>query len=376
MTKDILYQFPSAAYLIFLILLFLGIYWYLFLYLEKKKHDFASINLWKDLIRGRSPAIFWVKTSLFCLAWVFLTLALMDPVGYGRYLSSDKKESSERIHKRKPHEITLLIDASASMGVGDLPNQKKRLDVAKEIADELISGLQGESVSLYAFTNQLLQLSPPTYDYLYVRLMLRQLQINEAGTAGTNLVETFAQMRKQYDGESNAVEKSLILLSDGGDTSLESLKGAERQKKIDLLQKTIQKMNEENHVRLFVVAVGSERGGIVPNVTFEGKPVLSRLERPLLKAITDAGRGKLFEASGQSMRALAKEIAFDYKQEATVVQSSKASPDLIHDRFYQFPLGIALLLLAVKLLLEQDAFNTNARRSNGQKWTEMDKNGR
>jgi len=355
MTKDIFYQFPSAAFLIFLILLFFGIYWYLFLYIEKKKNDFAPVSLWKDLIIARSPAIYWIKIFLFSLTWVFLTLALMDPVGYGRYLAGDKKETSERIHKRKAHEITLLIDASASMNVADLPNQKKRFDVAKEIADELVSGLEGETVSLYAFTNQLLQLSPPTYDYLYVRLMLRQLQINEAGTSGTNLVKTFADLKKQYDGESNAIAKSVILLSDGGDTLLESLKGAEKQEKIKQLQMTIQKMNEDNHMRLFVVGTGSEKGGIVPDVSFEGKAVLSRLENSLLKEMAKAGKGQFFEVSNQSIRALAKEIAFDYKQEvvSTDVKRSVTSTDLIHDRYYQFPLGIALLLLAINLLLPE-----------------------
>lgn len=350
MIKGIFYHFPQAAYLIFFIFIFLFMYGYLFIYRENKKAKIAPEAIWKQLFIYRPPSVFWLITILFCLSWILLTFALMDPMGDGHYLN-EKIAPTERLYKRKAHEIILLIDASASMNVADLPNQKKRLEVAKEVADEMVSGLHGETVSLYAFTNQLVQLVPSTYDYLYVRLLLRQLQINEAGTAGTNFLETFAQLKKKYESASNTFSKSLVMLTDGGDTTLEASQSNDQAKRFQALTSLIQDMNKENHMRLFIVGVGSEKGGIVPGVTFDGKPVFSHLEKTLLKEMAKAGQGRYFEFSGRSIRALAKEVAFDYSHEdISVTKTVPSSPDIIYDRFYQFPLAIALLLLAVLAL--------------------------
>src|SRR5690606_21686855 len=114
---------------------------------------------------------------------------------------------------RKAHDVIFLVDASASMSVADMRGGLSRFNYAKEIVDAAISKLQGESVALSAFTSGVTVLSPLTMDYFFVRIMLKQMQINEGDIAGTNLVEAIAVTREQYFPFITPSLKSLIILT-------------------------------------------------------------------------------------------------------------------------------------------------------------------
>ena len=344
--KDIYYQFPQAAFLLFGVFLLLGCYWYLFIFREERLNDFTAKKHWKELIRNRSPLYFWLKFLLFCCSWIFLILALMDPMDYGHY-ATDKRD--KKISKRAVQEITLLIDASASMNVPDMIGKKTRFEVSKEIADELLTISQEDIISIYAFTNELIQLVPPTYDRLYARFMLRQLQINQDGSSGTNLLEAMQQIKKEYDFVSDTIPKVLILFTDGEDTQLETLPSDRQSQEVKVLFSAIEQITNEK-VRLFVVGVGSTQGGIVPNVNFEGKPVNSQLEEKLLQEMSRVGQGKFVRPQTESARSIAKELAAEYQQVSMKQQSLIAQQELVHARYYQFPLAIAILFLTLKLL--------------------------
>ncbi|MBA2727808.1 MAG: VWA domain-containing protein, partial [Parachlamydiaceae bacterium] len=291
---DLHYLFPSAIYLAPLILLFIFAFWRLFNYLQRRiaETDFAMIIL-------RSNLLFILNAILFSIAWLLIVAAFMQPVGNGHYPegAAAKPKLNQPLQLRlKAHDVIILLDASASMAIKDARQGKSRLEYAKSIADEIVSNLTGEAVSLYAFTAMPIELSPPTMDDLYVRFMLVEIGINEGGLAGTDIVETLSSIRKKYFSKPSTKLKTVIMLTDGGDTNIDALPLEGRSKAIEALTSLLSDAKEQ-HLRVFTIGVGSLQGGIVPDIVYAGKPVQSKLEESLLRQIANKGRGSYYASN-------------------------------------------------------------------------------
>ncbi len=365
--QDIRYGFPEAAYLFFAVPLFLWLFWSLFQYRLRRQMHFASPEILKVILIPRSSPLFWGKSLAFCFAWIFAALALMQPMGYGYYPAGttsiqSSTHSQQAVRQRKAHEIILLIDASSSMSIADSRNNTTRLSFAKEIADAIVSRLKGQTAALVAFTSQITQLAPPTTDYLFVRQMLRELLINEGGIPGTSLIDALKELRQRFFSEPSTLRKTVVLISDGGDTDIEASQGAEREKFIKRMLEPLED-SERNNLQVFTIGVGSVQGAAIPNISFEGKPVLSVLDADLLQKISKEGRGKYYFANEMSPINLAAEIVNAMGEESpaarkeTLEQVTNREDDLVHDFYYQIPLGLAILLLTGVLLLPDVSFN-------------------
>ncbi|MGA8165059.1 MAG: vWA domain-containing protein [Waddliaceae bacterium] len=354
---DLHYAFPPAAYLLPLVVLFFILYWRLFVFRRSIWQNFGSSTILASVLTQRSFYNFWAKTAALSAAWVLAIFALMQPRGNGHYptlLEVEQKrpedDAKEAVARRKAHDVIFLIDASASMNVKDTRLGGSRLDDAKEIADEIISRLKGESVALWAFTSETTRLSPLTHDYLFVRLMLRQLNINEGDIAGTNLLEALADMREQYFSIFTPKHKTVIVLTDAGDTQLEEKTGEKRQELINALRHVIRDA-DAHQLRLFTIGLGTKQGGQIPNVMFKGQPVVSRLDEELLKALSRQGRGGYYFANDWTAMDLAKDVIAKMGKEEPplekyhVVGEVREQEHLVYDLFYQIPLGVAMVLL-------------------------------
>ena len=358
--NDLHYAFPSAAYLGLAVFLLAGIVWNLYSFRDTFLQRFSSAP---GVVLPRAPFSFWSKACAVCLAWIAATLVLMQPEGNGHYPKGKEEakqppgKEQEGVIQRKVHDVIFLVDASASMEVPDAREGRTRFDYAKEIVDEIISKLKGESVALYAFTSDATKLSPLTMDYLFVRLMLKQMHIDEGDMAGTNIAEALARIRNEYFLTITPKLKTLVILTDGGDTNLEDLKGEERQKVIESLANFFDNA-EELDLNVFTVGLGSPQGGAVPDVLSEGKPVHSALDAGVLKELSRKGRGKYYYANDFTAADLANEIANEITSQPAQLEeykvktksSVKGNEDLIYDLFFQIPMGIALLLLGFVLL--------------------------
>lgn len=350
--KDIYYTFPEASYLIVGVFLFPALFWYLAAYRIQKRNEYGAGSILERILLPRSPVLFWIKVSCLSLAWLFTTFALMQPISYGSYPEEISKRRISQGHRRTPQEVILLIDASKSMNVADARDGKTRLEFAKEIGDALLSRLDGQMVALYAFTTGVIPLSPLTTDYLFVRLMLRHLEIDEGGAGGTDLFSALKDMQKEYFKPSQ-IRKSVVWITDGEDTHLMGLDQENRNKKVaEMLD--LFKDAASAHLHVFTVGMGTKSGGTVPGVTFENKPVVSALNEALLNNIGQQGRGRYYYANDFSPIELASDLltAIQQNAEAVVTETKASSEDnLIHQRYYQIPLGIAILLLACVLCL-------------------------
>ena len=246
---DLTYDYPWAVWLFFLSipLVLLSVAIYQFRNRLKKLFEEA-------LVLTHAPTLFWGKLAALVAAWVLATIALMGPKGNGHYPEEGQKAQQQKMEgaaRRKAHDVVIAIDASASMGIKDARNGVTRLDYAKQIADQLISKVEGDSVALYAFTYEPELLSPATLDTLYVRLLLRSLKVNEGDTAGTSLTHFLETFQKKYLANPGRKLITLVLLSDGEDNQL---------KGVDQLQKYIQGPSLAQ-AQLFTIGVGTVQGG-------------------------------------------------------------------------------------------------------------------
>lgn len=358
---NITFDLPYAALATIAIILIIALSWILQQYRFKKISAFATPEMLSQLLIPRSDFLYWMKALAICLIWLLATIALMQPKGLSPLNEkSSKNETTAQTNpqiQRKSHLVIFLIDASASMNVTDSRDGKSRFDYAKEIADEVLRQLKGESVALYAFTSELSQLSPPTPDYFFVRLMLRQLQINEGGSTGTDLGMALTQLNQFYFIEPTPDQKTLILLSDGGDNHLENLQGEKRIGEIDHLVNIITP-NIESPLRILTIGLGTKKGKDIPGISENGHPILSSLQEDLLKKLSRKSNGRYYEANNQSSLELADKIGSIIERDSIPVTKSQNTLglsqrpiELIYDLYYQFPLGFALLLLAFVIFL-------------------------
>lgn len=362
--KDVTYAFPEASLLLLVGLLLPWLLLKLFIYRKRALENFASKEVLSRLLIPRSRSLYTYKCILICFSWVFSTFALMQPLGFGSYpreltnLPEQEQGTTFSLKsRRKAVEIIFLIDASSSMTVPDMRSGKTRLEAATEIADTIIGRMSGENVSLYAFTSSVSQLSPATMDYLFVRLMLRDIQFNEGGVQGTDLTDALNFIRDRYFREKLRGEKAVIILSDGEDTHLESLDEKGLKKAYGTLLSQLDGA-AKYQLRVFTIGVGSREGRPVPKITFEGKPVVSALNETLLKSISQKGNGKYYFANDYTELDLASSIlnaiearTATMEEEKTINLSNQEQENLIRALYYQIPLTLAILCLAIAILI-------------------------
>lgn len=349
MLRDLHYGWPGAVNLTLMAIVLAFLLFYIYRYRQ-------AVLQKKDLLFVPRSRLFYALQSLFFLiAWLAAMLALMQPLANGHYPEGQQPKAAEQKLRRPAHEVVFLVDASSSMETADMHNGQTRLQYVKQLADEIVSELDGEQVSLYAFTSGLAALSPPTLDYLFVRLMLDQLSLNEDGFSGTDFYTILIELRKRLLQTPLSMLKTVVIFSDGGDTAIEAAAEGEKPAVTSALLKLAAHYLKLN-ARIYTVGMGSAQGGEVPNIIYEGKPVVSRLNESLLKQIATAGHGKYVNANRETVINSARLLADEFNALSTGAQGQDIShlvmpgeENLIYDHYFQVPLALAIaaLLLAM-----------------------------
>jgi len=355
--QDLFYGFPAAAYLLLFLTLIILLFWGLYHAREKALNSFLSKDNLKLLLNPRPKSLYLTKAIIFCFVWLLATFALMEPKGNGHYLKGEKVKQEKGLNslkKLKAHDLIFLIDASASMSINDSPSQKTRLEFAKEIVDEIASELKGENASLYAFTSVATKMSPPTPDLFFVRMMLRQISINEGAVPGTDIYTSLKKIGERYFKPSKLKLTTLIMLSDGGDTKLTSTTGENRENALNQILGLVSNPESLN-LRVFTIGMGSSTDEIIPDVQYQGKPVYSKLESEVLKRLSEKGRGSYYEANNQTPFNIAKDLFKQMSQDDAYLKddlNDKPAPKelLIYQLFYQIPLALSLILLSLYII--------------------------
>ena len=343
-SNDFLFQVPRASYwLIFLLFFFIGEI-YLHFYRKKQLESFAEPRLLGKLLLAPSLLLRNSKLFAWALVWGFLCLALMSPIGNIRYIEQAPSTSQE---EAMIHEIIFLVDLSPSMNVSDTEGEETRLQTAKEIMTNTLPLLNGRLVSIYGFASKLQLLCPPTLDYIYARLIINSLHIDEKDSGGTRIEPVVQALNEETLSKDEVDSYSVVLLSDGEDTG-------EREKNPTFIFKN-------QHVRFFSIGLGSIEGKTVPNVLSNGQPVISRLRPEILEKLATQTNGNYF-AVGQNP---SWDIANDLMTEIDKKQSTQSQninqikvatlkeEHIQSDLYFQIPLGIALFFFLSNLILPE-----------------------
>lgn len=324
-------EFANPVYLYLLLILPLLIIWYWY----KHRKDQADIQIsatesFQSKNKSLKQYLFFSLYAFRILAIGFLIIALARP----QSTSSRQDVTIEGI------DIVLALDVSGSMLAMDL--KPDRLEAAKEVASEFISGRPNDRFSLVIFSGETFTQAPLTTDHVVVKNLFKNIKSGmiEDGTAiGDGLATSVNRLK-----DSKAVSKVIILLTDGVNNmgSLDPLSSAE-----------IAKMYG---IRIYTIGVGTEGTAPYPVQTPFGRDVQYvevKIDEALLQQVAELTDGKYFRATSNSkLREIYNEIDQLEKSKIDVTEFKKKKEEF-------FPLAIfAFLLITLELLLRNTIFKT------------------
>ena len=323
---------------IFYLLLF-GCVFMGWLYVRLARYRREQIGLYLDprllpkWFFTRNQIGFWVRVVCLLGVWLLSSLSLITPTVSS---PSSKVQSEVALD-----EIEFIIDVSRSMECTDTPSGGSRLSKAKEIALQIVRKLSGVNVKLRAFAGDSVTIVPPTEDYVYFQTALEELAVGDTPVSGTNFTALFDSLKKEQEKNPFLLKTLSILLTDGEDTTLlEENKEAQEQEMLTKIAALKQ--------RFLVVALGTEKGALIPNFQYEGSPVTSSMHKSFLDACATRSKGLLFDDTSSSFIAMTDAILLDI---ALKEQPRKSLVSKEQD--YHLFVLLALILLAIACVCPQ-----------------------
>ncbi len=294
---------------------------------------FAHESLLPRLLVGVDYARRRQKAALLIVSVGLLVLALARPQ-LGREL---------RTVKQRGIDIVLALDVSASMQATDV--KPSRLEKAKHEIRRLIGKLSGDRIGLLPFAGTAFAYCPLTSDYVGANMFLDAIQpgfIPQPGTALARAIDAgvamFGSEEKKY--------KALVLVTDGEGHDA-GLKAAARRAKAA-------------GVRVYAIGIGTAEGAPVPVVDDEGRVggykrdesgqlVVSRLNEASLREAAELTDGAYFRATTGEL-----ELGRIYAQLQALEKREIGTREFaFYEERFQWPLGVAVALMLLELLLPE-----------------------
>ena len=259
------------------------------------------------------------------LVLVGLIIALARPRSAGRA----EQSTTEGIN------IVIAFDISSSMLAEDFQPQN-RLEVARYKVKQFIAMRSSDRIGVVAFSGEALTQVPLTTDYPVVMAAVDNLQPGqlEDGTAIGTAIATAANRLRDAPGNSRVV----VLLTDG----------VNNRGSID--PRTAAQAAAAFGVKIYTIGVGTEGMAPVPvgrgvfGLRYENRPV--EIDDALLTDVAKRTGGRYFRArDAVALQRITEEID---RLERTPVRTRVYTR---YSELYRWPLGIALLALALELSL-------------------------
>ena len=319
-------KFVNQEYLLLLLLLIPYIIWYL-LYRKKSEPTIQMSDTFAYRYAPKSlrQRLVWLPAMLRMITFVLIVLVLARPQTHDSW----GKRTSEGI------DIMLAMDVSTSMLAQDLkPN---RIEAAKSVAAEFISGRPDDNIGLTIFAGEAFTQCPMTTDHTSLLTLLKDVRTDiaergliEDGTAiGMGLANAVSRLK-----DSKTKSKVVILLTDGSNNMG------------DISPLTAAQIAKSLGIRVYTIAVGSKKVAPYPmqvGGTIQYVNVRVDVDTKTLSDIAATAEGHFYRATNT---AELKKIYQDIdKLEKTKMEVKKFSK---HYEAYQ-PFAIAAILC---LLLE------------------------
>ena len=329
-------EFVNKEYLLLLLLLIPYVLWYL-LYRKKSEPtmQMSDTNAYRYAPKSLRQRLVWLPDVLRMLTFVLVVVCLARPQTHNSW----GKRTTEGI------DIMLAMDVSTSMLAEDLkPN---RIEAAKDVAAEFISGRPNDNIGLTIFAGEAFTQCPMTTDHTSLLNMLQSVRTDIAargliqdGTAlGMGLANAVSRLK-----DSKAKSKVVILLTDGSNNMG------------DISPLTAAQIAKSFGIRVYTIGVGTNKVAPYPvqvagTVQYVNMPV--EIDTKTLSDISAITDGNFYRATNNRQL---KQIYHDIDQlEKTKMNVKKYS------RYYEAyqPFAIAAIFF---LLLEILLRNTVLRR--------------
>jgi Ca-activated chloride channel family protein len=233
-------------------------------------------------------------------------------------------------------DIVIALDISTSMLAEDLtPN---RLEAAKLVASEFVSGRRNDRIGLVAFAGQAFTQAPLTLDYDVITTLVGELRpgMIEDGTAvGMGLATAVKRLQA-----SSAESKVVILLTDGRSNSGE------------IGPVTAGQMAQALGIRVYTIGAGAIGTARMPvDDPFRGRVYMTTrvdVDEATLREIAELTGGQYFRATDtESLQAIWEEID---ELETTEIEVENFTR---YEERFPLPLALGFLLLATEVGLAQ-----------------------
>lgn len=297
---------------------------------QRRLGRFAASQLVAALTASYSRPRQIVKMSLTGLAVSLLFVSLARPQ-YGFVLEESEARGLD---------ILFALDTSRSMLAEDVAPD--RLARSKLAILDLVEDLRGDEVGLVAFAGEAFLQCPLTLDYDAFRQTLAATDTTVIPSGGTDLAAAIGEAAASFGSQES--EKLLVLITDGEDLEASGIAAAREA--------------ADEGVRIFTVGVGTSDGEPIPITNPDGsrdyvrdaggQPVRSALDESTLQAIAAATEGLYVPlgTSGGGLRAV-----YDQVRELFPEMEQGMRMQQIPLERYQWPLGVAVLLLLLEPLL-------------------------
>ncbi|MBN21751.1 MAG: hypothetical protein CL678_10755 [Bdellovibrionaceae bacterium] len=333
---------PYALLGIFLVLLF---FFYMKYDQRKRESDFdKTINrrLWKILVPRYSRGSRSKKIVYWTLAICLIFISLAQPrFGF--------KEESIPVNGL---DLVIALDLSNSMLVEDVV--PSRLKKAKHVIRALTSELSGDRVGLVGFAGSAFLASPLTTDLRYLVETVDSLSPDAIDTQGTDIglaietatkaLERGAETELVQATDHDDITKAILLISDGEDLEKLALEGGTYAK--------------ERGIFLFIMGVGTEKGGPIPlrnrqgvlthyKKDSTGASVVSRFDPSALQKLANHVGGKYWTITP------AETEVSEFLKEVGALNRNVFSEKKIRTYFerFQIPLAFAIFFLILDLFV-------------------------
>ncbi|MBR6980170.1 MAG: VWA domain-containing protein [Prevotella sp.] len=321
--------FVNKEYFLLLLLLIPYVLWY-FLYRRKTEPAMRMSDTFPYQFAPKSwrVRLLHLPMLLRMLAFTMIVFMLARPQTHNSW----GEKTVEGI------DIMLSMDVSTSMLAEDLsPN---RLEAAKEVASEFISGRPDDNIGLNIFAGEAFTQCPMTLDHqsllnllINVRTDIAANGLIEDGTAiGMGLATAVGRLK-----ESKAKSKVVILLTDGSNNCG------------DISPMTAAELAKKYGIRVYTIAVGTNKVARYPvNVggTIQYVPMQVEIDTKTLNNIASTTNGNFYRATNKAeLKKIYKDIDKLEKTKLDVKKFSKR-----YEAFLPFAIAaIAALLLEVLL---------------------------
>lgn len=322
-------EFANKEYFLLLLLLIPYILWY-FLYRKRSEPTLRMSDTYAYLRAPRSwrMRIIGLPMLLRCVAFTLVVIVLARPQTHNAW----DRRSVEGI------DIMLAMDVSTSMLAMDLrPN---RMEAAKDVAAEFISGRPDDNIGLTIFAGEAFTQCPMTADHSSLLNLLQGVRTDIAargliqdGTAvGMGLASAVTRLK-----DSKAKSKVVILLTDGSNNMG------------DISPMTAAEIAHSLGIRVYTIGVGTNKVARYPmpvagGVQYVNIPV--EIDTKTLRDIAAVTQGNFYRATNN---AELKSIYHDIDQlEKTKMQVKKFSKR--YEAYQPFAIA-AIIVLLMEILL-------------------------